>query len=144
MQDLPRSHRRAFETIPAMITPAIIILFELPFESGMSHHAKATSGLHVVQGCGFRYWGTPHHASQRRTSISLRTGTDLYGGILTPVDIVPLHSFFFSFDILFVVLSFLCFKARRFISALEGLRVPYPLTPTSKLSIIDIYILFNF
>jgi hypothetical protein len=80
-----------------MTTPAIIILLKLPFELGMSHHAKATSGLHVVQGCGFRYWGTPHHASQRRTSLSLRTRADLYGGILTPVDIVPLRSCLISF-----------------------------------------------
>lgn len=45
-------------------------LLKLPFESGMSHHTEATSGLLAVRGCGFRYLGTPHDASQHRTSRS--------------------------------------------------------------------------
>jgi hypothetical protein len=92
-----------------MTTPSLTILLKFPLITGASHHDKATSGSLVVQGCDFRYLGTPHNASQHRTSLSFRTGADLYGGILTPADIVPLHSFFF--DILFAILSFLCFKA---------------------------------
>ncbi len=66
-----------------MITPSFTILLKFPLVTGASHHDKATSGSLVVQGCDFRYLGTPHNASQHRTSRSLRTGADLYGGILT-------------------------------------------------------------
>lgn len=81
--------------------------------TGMSHHAKATSGSLAVRGCGCRYSGTPHGASQHRTTFSLRTGADLYGGILTlrthaVVSVFPA----FSSDVLFVILSLLCFEAR--------------------------------
>ncbi len=69
-----------------MTTPSLTTLLKFPLVTGASHHDKATSGLLAVQGCGLRYLGTPHHASQRRTSRSLHEGADPHGGILTPVD----------------------------------------------------------
>jgi hypothetical protein len=104
MEDVNRSPLVTIESIrshPCHSTPMFIILSKLPHVTGTSHRIKATSGLLAVQGCGLRYLGTPHHASQHRTSRSLRTGADLYGGILTPVDIVPLHSFFLISFLLF-------------------------------------------
>lgn len=101
LQDLPRSRKKAFESILTMITPTITNLLKLPLETGMSHLVKATFGSLIVSGCGFRYQGTPHNTSQYRTSLSLRTGADLYGGIFTPVDmyryvffVLLVHSFF--------------------------------------------------
>jgi len=91
-----------------MITPTVIILLKLPFVHGMSHPVKATSGSLVVSGCGRRY-GNSAQCFAAMHFPSLRTGADLYGGIFTPVDIVPLDLCLIS---LLFILSLLCFKAR--------------------------------
>jgi hypothetical protein len=107
-----------------MITLTFINLLKLPFESGMSHHVKATSGSLAVSGCGFRYGNSaPCFAASHFPS--LHVGADPQGGIFTPVD---KYRCIFFLSCLFI-LSFLCFEARRFICALEGRRVLYPLTP---------------
>jgi len=118
-----------FETIPAMTTPSLTILLKFPLASGASHHDKATSGSLVVQGCGFRYWGTPHHASQHRTSRSLHEGADPHGGILTLGGHNANIIFFFSAsasDVLVIILSFLCFKARRPLLPPQQRRATHP------------------
>src|SRR5674536_303039 len=84
-----------------MITLTIINLLKLPFESGMSHHVKATYGSLAVSGCGFRYGNSaPCFAASHFTYHHV--GADPQGGIFTPVDMYrciffcPVFSFFLS------------------------------------------------
>jgi len=101
-------HRRAFQTIPTMITLTIINLLKLPFESGMSHHVKATYGSLAVSGCGFRYGNSaPCFAASHFPS--LHVGADPQGGISTPVDMYRCILFF----VLFVHSFFPVFRGTR-------------------------------
>jgi hypothetical protein len=63
-----------------MITLTIINLLKLPFESGMSHHVKATYGSLAVSGCGFRYGNSaPCFAASHFPS--LHVGADPQGDL---------------------------------------------------------------
>ncbi len=71
MEDVNRSPLVTIESIrshPCHSTPMFIILSKLPHVTGTSHRIKATSGSLVFRAV-VADTGTPHHASQRRTSL---------------------------------------------------------------------------
>ena len=122
-----------------MITPTITNLLKLPLETGMSHLVKATFGSLIVSGCGFRYQGTPHNTSQYRTSLSLRTGADLYGGIFTPVDMYR-YVFFF---VLLVHSFFPALRGTPFQPKPKGIGRSLPLDPAQSI-LADFFSHFHF
>ena len=114
-----------------MITPTVIILLKLPFESGMSHPVKATSGSLIVSGCGRRYGNSVQYLTIPHFP-SLHARAAPHGGIFTLADTTTSSSFFsVCFKCPVVCLSLLCFEARRFIPHAKAVGLSLPLDPTN-------------
>ena len=112
-----------------MITLTIINLLKLPFETGMSHHAKATYGSLAVSGCGFRYGNSaPCFAASHFPS--LHVGADPQGGIFTPVD---MYRYIFFFFFLFVHSFFPVFRGTPIHPPDKSGGILYPSTPRYKM-----------
>jgi len=94
-------HKKAFQTIPTMITLTFINLLKLPLNRECRIMPRPLLVHSLFQAVVFDT-GTLHHASQHRTSLLFMWEQTHKVG---------------------------CFEARRFICALEGRRVLYPLTP---------------